>query len=303
MAWRTAGGGGEGSADALAHAAALELEAELEIEELFEDEALVGGGGGAHELDHRRTGFREVDALEGFEARRQLETGEHRGRQSLIGCDLGGAAALDELFEDGPDDAAHPLGGELGAPGSGSAEALVYGDDAAHFEHGEFSVRAGGSGLRQDLELGLDHFEAPGGRALTGDRRGGHGGARRFEFAVYGDHLAGLELVFEIGSMEPDALDGAEALAQGELEHGAAASAQKGRSADLADDGGHGAGNELGHRLRVEAIFIAERQVIEEILDCFDAAFGETFADALADTLDELYRGREFQHTAIVPRP
>ena len=47
--------------------------------------------------------------------------------------------------------------------------------------------------------------------------------------------------------MEPDALDGAETLAEGQLEHGAGAGAEEDGAADLADDGGHGAGDELGH--------------------------------------------------------
>jgi dihydroxyacetone kinase len=69
------GAGGEGGPDALAHAAALEFEAEFEVEELFEDEALVRGGDGGHQVSHGRAGFREVDGAEGGEAGGEFEAG------------------------------------------------------------------------------------------------------------------------------------------------------------------------------------------------------------------------------------
>ncbi len=285
------GAGGEGGAEALAHAAALEFEAEFEIEELFKDEALVRGGGGGHQLDHRRSRFGEVDGFEGLEARGKMKAMEERGGERLLRFDAVSAAALNKFLEDGPDDAAHPFGGELGSPGSGAAERLVYGDDAAHFEHGELCVGACGSGRGEDLELWLDHLEAPGGCALSCDGGGSHGGAGGLELAVDGDHLAELEFVFEVSAVEPDALDGPQALAERQLEHWPGACAQEDAATHLADNRGHGAGDERGHGLRVEAVLVAEGEVIEEVFDCVDAAGGEAGGDALADPLDELDRG------------
>ena len=75
--------GSEGGSDALAHTAALQFEAKFEVEEFFEDEALVRGRSGAHQLDHWRAGFGEVDGLQRFHPRRQAKPLEHRGRKRL----------------------------------------------------------------------------------------------------------------------------------------------------------------------------------------------------------------------------
>src|SRR5205823_1947810 len=70
--------GDEGGAGALAHLAALEGEAELEVEELFEDEAAVGGRGGGHQLGHGRAGLREMGRAECRRPPGKAEAGEHR---------------------------------------------------------------------------------------------------------------------------------------------------------------------------------------------------------------------------------
>lgn len=38
----------------------------------------------------------------------------------------------------------------------------------------------------------------------------------------------------------------------------------------------------------MEAVFVAEREVVKEVFDGGDAAFGEAGSDAVADALDEL---------------
>ena len=110
MASRTLVAGGEGGADALAHAAAFEFEAEFEVEELFEDEALVRGRGGGHELDHGGAGFGEVDGAEGFEAGGEVEAGEHCGggfrwRAELVDPTHDGEAVMDGAPGSYPDSA------------------------------------------------------------------------------------------------------------------------------------------------------------------------------------------------------
>jgi hypothetical protein len=142
--------------------------------------------------------------------------------------------------------------------------------------------------------LGLDHLEAAGGGDAGSG--GGHGGAGWFELAVDSDHLAELELVFEIGSVEPHALDCSEPLTESHLEDGAGAGAEQSRAANLADDGGHGAGSERGNGLWVEAVFVAEGEVVEEVFDGFDAAGGEGGGDALADAFYVFDPGGEFEH-------
>ena len=87
-----------------------------------------------------------------------------------------------------------------------AAERFVDGRDAADFEEAGFGV---GARVGQHLELRLNHFEVA-------------GGAGGLDLAVDGDGLAGLELAVEIGAVEPDALERAAALADGELEDGRA---------------------------------------------------------------------------------
>ena len=175
---------------ALPHAAALEFEAELEEEELFEDEAAMGGRGKALQLGEGRAFGRKVDfAQRGF-AVGKIEPREHRLRQAL-----GHGAA--HGFEQVEDDLALPARGQAAA-----AERFVDGRDAADFKQARFGV-VGCVG--QNLELRLDHFEVA-------------GGARGLDLAVDRDGLAGVELAVEIGGVEPDALHGAAALAEGELE-------------------------------------------------------------------------------------
>jgi hypothetical protein len=100
--------------------------------------------------------------------------------------------------------------------------------------------------------------------------------------------------------VEPHALHGAEALAERHLEDGAGPSAEQHGAAHLSDDRGHGTGDQLGHGLRVEAVLVAKGNVVEQVLDGVDAARGETGGDALAHSLHELHRGREFQHTPML---
>ncbi len=132
--------------------------------------------------------------------------------------------------------------------------------------------------------MGLDHLEAAG------------GGAGGFELAVKGDHLADFEAAFEVGAVEPHALERGEALADGHLEEGAGAGAEEGGAANLGDDGGHGSGDEVCQRDRVEAVLVAKGEVVEEVFDSLDPALGEALGDAVADALDELDGGGEVEH-------
>ena len=75
-------------------------------------------------------------------------------------------------------------------------------------------VSASSRVVGQQLELRLDHFEVA-------------GGARGLDLAVDGDGLAGVEFAVQIGAVEPDALQGVAALADGELEDRGAAGAEQ----------------------------------------------------------------------------
>jgi hypothetical protein len=83
--------------------------------------------------------------------------------------------------------------------------------------------------------------------------------------------------------------------AYGHLEDGAGAGAEEDGAADLADDRGHLAGLVGGERARMEAVFVAEGKVVEQVLDGFDAALVEPGGDAVADSFHVLDRGAEIE--------
>ena len=185
------------------------------------------------------------------------------------------------------EDAAEPAGGEAGAPGRGAAGGFVDGDDAVDFEGGVLEGLGGGVGVvgvGEELELGLEHFEAAG------------GGAGGLDGAVEGDEGAEGEAVFEVGAVEPHGFEGGGALADGELKEGHAGGAKEGGAADFRDDGGGGAGLEGRDGLGVEAVFVAEGQVVEEVFDGEDALAGELGGDAVADAFDKAKGRGEIGH-------
>ena len=83
--------------------------------------------------------------------------------------------------------------------------------------------------------------------------------------------------------------------ADGHFEDGAGAGAEEDGAADFADEGGHVAGVVEREGLGVEAVFVAEGEVVEEVFDGVDAALGEAGGDALADALDEVDGGGEVE--------
>ena len=85
--------------------------------------------------------------------------------------------------------------------------------------------------------------------------------------------------------------------ADGHLEDGAGAGAEEDGASDFADEGGHVSGVVEGEGLGVEAVFVAEGEMVEEVFDGGDAAVREAGGDAVADALDELDgRGEQKRH-------
>ena len=74
------------------------------------------------------------------------------------------------------------------------------------------------------------------------------------------------------------------------FEDGTGAGAEEDGAADLADERGHVSGLVEREWPGVEAIFVAEGQVVEQVFDGGDAAFGQARSDAIAYALDEFYR-------------
>ena len=74
----------------------------------------------------------------------------------------------------------------------------------------------------------------------------------------------------------------------GHLEDGHGTRAQQDRAAHFADDAGGFAGHQLMQRARIGAIFVAEREMVEQVFRGVDVLFRERFRDARADPFDEL---------------
>ena len=82
---------------------------------------------------------------------------------------------------------------------------------------------------------------------------------------------AGAKLVLQVGGVEPDALQRVAPLADGHLEDRHAARAEQAEGADFGDDAGHLAHAQLADAARVQAVFVAEGQVVEQVFDGGDA--------------------------------
>ena len=248
-------------------AAAFEVESKLEIEEFLKRQAPVRRCGRSLKLRHGGAGRRKVGSADGGFARGQAETFEHRGRKSF-----GDLSA--KLFEEVVDGAADPAGREPAAP-----ERLVDGRDAADFEQVGFIIGIVG----QDFKLWLDHFE------ITR-------GAGRLHLAVERDHLAGFEFAFKVGTVEPEAFHGGGSLAYGHFKDRHGAGAQQRGAADFGDDGGHLSGHKFVECARVQAVFVAEGQMEEQVLHGEDALFFQCRRDLRTDAFNELHGGVELEH-------
>jgi hypothetical protein len=85
-------------------------------------------------------------------------------------------------------------------------------------------------------------------------------------------------------------------LANGELEDGHAARAEQSGVAYFGNDSGHFARPQLGYRTRVEAVFVAEGQVVEQVVNRADALGCEDFGQARANAFDVLHWSGKVQH-------
>jgi len=65
---------------------------------------------------------------------------------------------------------------------------------------------------------------------------------------------------------------------------------QQGGPANVADQRSHVARLHLRDRARIQPVFIAKRQVIEQIFNGLDSALGKVFGDAFAHSLHILHR-------------
>ena len=245
----------------LAGSFAAEREAELVEEKLFEDQALLSG---------RVEG---IERFEGFHRRGEMSfdqrpaaAGKGEALPQLRGEDVGDIRI--EILERGINGAANLARAE-------GADGFVDGDDAAHFRGIDFV----GVGI-QDFNLGIHHFAAGG--AILVD----------LDFAVKDQLLAGLEAALEITAVEKLAGQRAGVVLNEQVIDGVAAvHAADGLAAH--DAGAQGVG---GVRLKVfnfgkmDAVFVAEWKVVQQVFESVDAALGQQFRSL---------RPNPFQHADV----
>ena len=109
-----------------------------------------------------------------------------------------------------------------------------------------------------------------------------------FHLAIERDELAGLEAVTQVFTVKPDAFERGASLAGDQLKDGhAVARAKHGGVADFGNDGGHLSGAQLANATRIQAVFIAERQIIEQVLNGGDVLLRQPFGNARANAFNE----------------
>src|SRR5207302_6655439 len=119
-----------------------------------------------------------------------------------------------------------------------------------------------------------------------------------FHLAIERDKLAGLETVTQVFAVKPNAFQGGASLAGNKLKDGhAVAGAKDGGVAHFGNDGGHFSGTQFADAARVQAVFIAERQVVEQVLDGGNVLLLQPFGNARANALHKFYFCIEVQHS------
>ena len=162
-----------------------------------------------------------------------------------------------------------------------SAEGLVDGRDAAHFEQASLFVV---SDAGQQFELRLDHLHV----ART---------ARGLDFAEQGDGLSGAEAAFEVAAVEPDALHGKIALAYGHFKDGRAFGREQRSAADFSNDGGHFTGLQFVETAWILAVFVTEGKMVQQVFGEQNALGRKNRGHARADSADVCHWGFENGHT------
>src|SRR4029077_13079345 len=122
-----------------------------------------------------------------------------------------------------------------------------------------------------------------------------------FNFSIQGDQLTGPELVFQVSTMEPSAFQGVTFLACGHVKDiQTGAGAKQTRSTDFRNHARHLTRAKLRYATGIHPVFIAERQVIQEVFDRSNPFGSQNIPEMRADALDELNRGVEFQHVRMI---
>ncbi len=261
----------EGDGVFLAGGAAVEREAELIEEKFFKDEALLRAGAEFVQGVDGFFGSGKVRLRQGLKPRRIAETGAQ-----VFGQDVEHARV--ESLQRGIDGATN------GARAEG-ADGFVDGNDAADFGGVDFLLRGGAIGFvggegmidaAEEFDLRIDHLDARGAQFID------------LGFAVKDEELALLEAAFEIATVKKFAGELAGRILHEEMIDGVASAhgAHGLATHDASANGVDAVGLDVANVGEVDAIFVAERQIVKKIVDRVDAALGEEFGAVRADAFD-----------------
>src|SRR6267378_6454878 len=137
----------------------------------------------------------------------------------------------------------------------------------------------------EELDLRIDHFDARGAHFVD------------LGFAVEDEELALLEAAFEIAAVKKFAGKLAGGILHEEMVNGVASThGANGLAAhDAGANGVDAVGLDVADVGEVDAVFVAEGQVMKEIVDGVEATFSEEFGAMRADALDHADFGGQGQ--------
>ena len=271
----------EGDASLCAHLAAFEFQTEFQEEEFFKDEPDVRRRARRLQLGQALTDLGPVRLPEGASPLDQPHASTDHGRDRVGNV---GSEALQHAVNH----ATKPARSDPAVAGG-----FVDGHDAPDLERLPLLlVHAAVTGRRrrivQDLELRLDDFEAMAAAIAS------------LDLAIQRERHAGAKLVLQVGGVKPNALQRVAPLADGHLEDRHAARAEQSEGAHVGDDAGHLAHAKLADAARVQAIFVAEGQVVEQVFDGCNALLQQDLRELRPDAFYELHIGSKVEHRAMV---
>jgi len=211
-----------------------------------------------------------------------------RLRQSLGARGIAEASAQvlgQKVWHAGIESLQRGVDGAANGAGAEGADGFVNRDNTANFGGVDFFLSRGlvgfvsGGGMvdaTEELDLRIDHFDARGTHLVD------------FGLAVEDEELALLKAVFEIATVKKLAGELTGGILNEEMIDGvASAHGADGLAAhDTGANGVDAVGLDVLDIGEVDAIFVAKRQVVQQIVDRADATFGEEFGAMGADAFD-----------------
>ena len=110
--------------------------------------------------------------------------------------------------------------------------------------------------------------------------------------------MPGAELVFQVSGVKPDALQRVATLAHRHLKQRHAPGAKQAEGAHLGDDAGHLARAQFVDAARIQPVFVAEGQVVQQVFDRRDPLFQQDLGNLRPDALDVLHVSGEVEQRA-----